>query len=97
MPQHRLPSVSITPLSGPSVANIFASLVQRDRHPPSTLYGTSHMSRVEPVSRKRVSRPGAASSNIAAMLNEYTWEGNELRFDAHTLDVFYTYNTSTHS
>ena len=29
------PIVSITPLSGPSVANIFASLMQRDRHPPS--------------------------------------------------------------
>ena len=25
--------LSITPLSGPSVANIFASLMQRDRHP----------------------------------------------------------------
>src|ERR1041385_2814314 len=46
--------VSITPLSGPSVANIFASLMQRDRQPPATLYSTSHMSSVEPVSRKRV-------------------------------------------
>src|SRR3954463_545857 len=54
MPQHRLPSISITPLSGPSVANIFASLMQRDRHPPTTLYGTSHMSSVETVSHKRV-------------------------------------------
>src|SRR3954468_12915068 len=50
--------VSITPLSGPSVANIFASLMQRDRHPPATLYGTSHMSSVEPVSRKRVRSVG---------------------------------------
>src|ERR1044071_5692588 len=41
--------------------------------PPATLYGTSHMSSVEPVSRKRVRSVGAASSNIAATLNEYTW------------------------
>src|ERR1041385_7919082 len=58
MPQHRLPSVSITPLSGPFVANIFASLMQRDRHPPATLYGASHMSSLEPVSRKRVRSVG---------------------------------------
>ena len=31
------------------------------------------------------------------MLNEYTWEGNNWRIDAHILDVFYPYNTSTHS
>src|SRR3954462_8905830 len=59
MPQHRLPSVSITPLSGPSVANIFASLMQKDTPPPTfTLYGTSHMSSMEPVSRKRVRSVG---------------------------------------
>ena len=31
------------------------------------------------------------------MLNEYTWEGNNWRIYAHILDVFYPYNTSTHS
>src|ERR1041385_6983726 len=38
--------------------NIFTSLMQRDIHPPDTLYGTSHMSSVEPVSRKRVRSVG---------------------------------------
>ena len=54
--------VSITPLSGPSVANIFASLMLERQTPPSHLYGTSHMSSVEPVSRKHVRSVGAASS-----------------------------------
>src|SRR3954467_4168679 len=58
MPQHRSPIVSITHLSGPSVANTFASLIQRDRHPPNHLYGTSNMSSVEPVSPKRVRSVG---------------------------------------
>ena len=31
------------------------------------------------------------------MLNMYTWEGNNWRIDAHILDEFYSYNTSTHS
>ena len=31
------------------------------------------------------------------MLNEYTREGNNWGIDAHILDVFYPYNTSTHS
>jgi len=31
------------------------------------------------------------------MLNEYTSEANNSRIDAHILDVFYPYNTSTHS
>ena len=31
------------------------------------------------------------------MLNEYTWEGNNWRIGGHLLDVFYPYNTSTHS
>src|SRR3954464_8215109 len=34
----------------------------RDTDTPSHLYGTSHMSSVEPVSRKRVRSVGAASS-----------------------------------
>ena len=52
--------VSVTPLSGSSVANIFASLMLERQTPPSLLYGTSHMSSVEPVSRKRVRSVGAA-------------------------------------
>src|ERR1041385_4061394 len=54
--------VSITPQSGPSVANVFASLMLERQTNPSHLYGTSHMSSVEPVSRKRVRSVEAASS-----------------------------------
>src|ERR1043165_4813018 len=64
--------VSITPLSGPSVANVFASLMLERQTPPSHLYGTSHMSSVEPVSRKRVRSVGPLHQDIATMLNEYT-------------------------
>src|ERR1041385_6433202 len=78
MPQHRLPSVSITPLSGPSIANIFASLMQRDGHLPQPLYMVQAICQVWNHSRVNESgRSGAASSNIAATLNEYTSEGNE--------------------
>src|SRR3954470_11925076 len=42
-------------------------------------------------------RSGPLHQDIAATLNEYTWEGNNWRIDAHILDVFYSYNTSTHS
>src|SRR3954469_11816131 len=54
--------VSITPLLGPSVANVFTSLMLERQTPPSHLYGTSHMSSVEPVSRKHVRSVGATSS-----------------------------------
>src|ERR1041385_4437727 len=69
--------VSITPLSGPSVANIFASLMQRDRH-PQPLYMVQAICQAWNQSRVNAQgRSGAASSNITATLNEYTWEGNE--------------------
>src|ERR1044071_3982205 len=42
-------------------------------------------------------RSGPLHQDIAATLNEYTREGNNWRIDAHILDVFYPYNTSTHS
>src|SRR3954470_24887048 len=42
-------------------------------------------------------RSGPLHQDIAATLNEYTWEGNNWRIDAQILDVFYPYNTSTHS
>src|SRR3954465_6822487 len=72
MPQHRLPSDSITPLSGPSVANIFASLMQRDRH-PQPLYMVQAICQAWNQSRVNAEgRSGAASLNIAATPNEYT-------------------------
>src|SRR4051812_48582440 len=89
--------VSITPLSGPSIANVFAKLMLERQTPPNHLYGTSHMSSVEPVSHKRVRSVGAASSDNCRNDKQYMWEGNNWRIDAHILDVFYPYNTSTHS
>src|SRR3954469_3380193 len=44
----------------------------RETDTPIHLYGTSHMSSVEPVSRKRVRSVEAASSGHCRMLNEYT-------------------------
>src|SRR4051812_41603060 len=59
---HTSPSiVSITPLLGPSVANVFASLMLERHAPSSHLYGTSHMSSMEPFSRKRVRSVGVTS------------------------------------
>src|SRR4051812_8450794 len=54
--------VSITPLSEPSIASIFSSLMLERQTHPGHLYGTSHMSSVEPVSHNRVRSVGAASS-----------------------------------
>ena len=45
--------VSITPHMGPSVAHAILAKVRYTDAPRATLYGTSRMSSVEPVSRKR--------------------------------------------
>ena len=45
MPQHQSPIISITPLNGPSIANIFASLMQRDRHPQPLIWYKPYVKR----------------------------------------------------
>src|SRR3954469_118351 len=54
--------VSITALSWPSAANVFAKLILERQTPQRHLYGTSHMSSVEPVSHKCIRSVGDASS-----------------------------------
>ena len=50
--------VSITPLTGPSVASVASAKVRETDTPRATLYGTSRMSSVEPVLRKRTRKVG---------------------------------------
>src|SRR4051812_18858244 len=54
--------VSITPRSGPSIANVFASVMLERQTLPKTLIWYNHMSSEEPVSCKRVRLVRAASS-----------------------------------
>ena len=50
--------VSITPLSGPSAGNAILPFLE-SQTPASRIYGTSHMSIAEPVSRKSTRKIGA--------------------------------------
>jgi hypothetical protein len=62
------------------------------------LYGTSHMSGVEPVSRKstrKVGRGQLSSNNTTDKTN--TWKGDNYRLNAHTINMCSNRtNTSTH-
>ena len=96
MRQHRLPSISITSVSGPSVANVFAKLMLERQTPPAT-YMVQAICQAWNQSRVNAQgRSGLLHQDISAMLNKYTWEDKNWRIYAHILDVFYPYNTSTH-
>ena len=61
-PQHQFSNyLYYTPVGALRCKHLRIANVERQT-PPNHLYGTSHMSSVEPVSRKRIRSVGAASS-----------------------------------
>ena len=76
------------PFRGPPLQMLY-QLLQERQTPASHIYGTSHMSGVEPVSRKSTRKVGTGRFiQQYRDINKYTREGNKCRIDAHIQHVF---------